>query len=752
MAAQNARIAGARLGITLGVILLWFGFACSAEAALVKLDFEDLGPGTVVTNQYGDRGIVFSNHVIGQSPTAHSGTHVLLSAKPSDEIFQGIPIAISFNAPQRRVHLFAASSGVPLPGTLTAFDANGNVIATDGPKTVPVDVYTTPFQVQDSAATPRIVRVELRLDDAAHFGIDDLEIEGDPAPPPPPAPRVVFISPIDGAEIDATTMAITGTVTGDGLLSSVTLTMLFARPPESTAPPFQSSLPLNGAGQARTFAIPDFSIVPLGPISLTVRAENIGGAAGVGSVKINNLPTAIRSRLATEGGPAAFGGFSFGLYASGCRIAVFTQGLVSNDDNTQTTRVARGPILAKWLSLRSAFETNGIGCPLGEERSGPGNTRVQDFQGGRIYVGGPVAAAFVPRVFADAIDLRGGEAATGIPLSDPTNSSGAMQTWLFQRFMRPERPELIPSTLEIRGTPPRLWLERQSWDLSVDTTATIWEDFSCSGLQGPCDVTAPPPEPPPIPNAGLFCDDTTYPFGPAEWRAILSNYISTPVFGVATSSSFAEVDNPLTHEYIYDHNCPLQVDCPSDWTVHIKPIGPQRGIAPFSSILASNTRLELEYENYIAQYAHVLMDWPEVGDLFQATGRWIIDCGHDTYHSELHPIFSFAKMKTVTFQGRPTTRADIWVNGWWPGDAIEVNIFPPPRPSPDSILSLNKPVDADAAFNVNLTFSFEPAAASNHAHVIFTAARREVEVTSAGEMLFQSGRGYEGQWFIAWSP
>jgi hypothetical protein len=30
-----------------------------------------------------------------------------------------------------------------------------------------------------------------------------------------------------------------------------------------------------------------------------------------------------------------------GLYASGCRIAVFAQGLVSNDDNTQTTRVAR---------------------------------------------------------------------------------------------------------------------------------------------------------------------------------------------------------------------------------------------------------------------------------------------------------------------------------------------------------------------------------------------------------------------------
>src|SRR5437764_3195469 len=126
MAARNETGAGARVRIGLATVLLGLCLGLSAEAAPVILDFEDLSPGTVVTNQYGDRGIVFSNHVIGQSPTAHSGTHVLLSASPSDEIFQGIPIAITFNAPQARVHLFAASSGVQLPGTLTAFDASGN--------------------------------------------------------------------------------------------------------------------------------------------------------------------------------------------------------------------------------------------------------------------------------------------------------------------------------------------------------------------------------------------------------------------------------------------------------------------------------------------------------------------------------------------------------------------------------------------------------------------------------------------------
>jgi hypothetical protein len=146
------------------------------------------------------------------------------------------------------------------------------------------------------------------------------------------------------------------------------------------------------------------------------------------------------------------------------------------------------------------------------------------------------------------------------------------------------------------------------------------------------------------------------------------------------------------------------------------------------------------------------MDWPLVGDLFFAAGRWIIDCGHTPYRTELHPIFMFAKMKSERFGGHLTTRADIWVNGWYPGDAIEFDIFPPPRPSPDSTLTLNKPVDADAAFNVNVEFNFAPVSAPDHVHVTFTASPRNVEVTDAGEMLFESGRGYEGQWFVGWSP
>ena len=213
----------------------------------------------------------------------------------------------------------------------------------------------------------------------------------------------------------------------------------------------------------------------------------------------------------------------------------------------------------------------------------------------------------------------------------------------------------------------------------------------------------------------------------------------------------ASVDNPFSHEYIYEIDCPLKVDCPSDWNISVKTIGPQRGIAPFTSIVAENTYVENEYEAYYANYAHVFLDWPFTGDLWAAAGRWIIDCGHTPYRTELHPVFMWAKMKAEMFQGHLATRADVWVNGWYPGDPIEFDIFPPPRPSPDALMTVVKPVDQDAAFNVNVEFSFEPAGTANHVRVRFTAAPRQVEVKDNGEMIFQSGRGYEGKWFVYWS-
>jgi hypothetical protein len=57
-------------------------------------------------------------------------------------------------------------------------------------------------------------------------------------------------------------------------------------------------------------------------------------------------------------------------------------------------------------------------------------------------------------------------------------------------------------------------------------------------------------------------------------------------------------------------------------------------------------------------------------------------------------------------------------------------------------------VDADAAFNVSLTYSLQPESA-NHVYAVYGTIRHN-EVTDAGEMRFQPGCGYEGQWYIYW--
>ena len=53
--------------------------------------------------------------------------------------------------------------------------------------------------------------------------------------------------------------------------------------------------------------------------------------------------------------------------------------------------------------------------------------------------------------------------------------------------------------------------------------------------------------------------------------------------------------------------------------------------------------IKTEYEVSYAAMAHNFLGAPAVGDLIHTTGRWIVDCGHDTYKTELHPIFSYAR-------------------------------------------------------------------------------------------------------------
>lgn len=792
-------------------------FIAPAFAAPTLLDFEDIASGTTVTAQYGPRGVVFSNHFLGTDPAAHSGTQVLRTIAPQSEVFTPVPLVMTFTSAQARVKLFAGAPGSAINGTLTAFDAGGNVVAQDGPKLVAADVFTTMFEV--TVTTASITRAELRLGDFAYYAIDDLEFEGEPAAEAPPPPQVSIMSPPDGAQLDVEAIAIEGTIAGEGVLSA-SATVEFGRPPsQASAPVFKTALVLSGSGQTRQFNLPGgFNGVPFGPVKVTVEAENFAGGKGADSATFVNLPQAIRDRAALLGA-SALGAFRFGVRTTACRIAVYENAAISADAAAGATFVIRGDILPKWIAEQSR-----MGCPTGEEEprkqfSFEGHDWcylvdgehpcvnpdiagvVQNFAGGRIHSTAGIGTFYVPAVFCDIIEKRGGAAATGVPMADPTSSAGPMQTWLFQRFATPELPLRLPSTIEIRGGAPRIYIERQAGHLldqnsrnATPTTATIWEHFPCSGYQGPCDVAPTPPQPAPIENPGdKFCQGTTFPFGPTEWEPILGNWVSTPLFGVVNMSKMATIDLGLNHEWCYQDGLEWKdlagvgggfllggaagavggfvavrdMTCPSDWLLRVEPYGAHAGTGPHGTLYAgtSKTSVKVEYERFYGDMV-VWMGGPVVGDLMFLAGRWIIDCGHDSYKSELHPISMFSKMKTVTtltepftgivdpnpFGGTPDnpvpgTQADIWVTGWYPGDPVAFEIHPPPRPSPDAVLTVNKPVDSQAIVGVNMTWS----AVNGIVGLRFNAPLRKNTVTEYGEMVWESGRGYEGQWYVHWS-
>jgi LGFP repeat len=732
-----------------------------------RVNFDDFPAGTSVTTQYAARGVLFDGEHIALAQGAPSGTNVLRADDPISEFDRATSIRMRFTSTLTRIRVRAGVvSGSARSATLRAFDANDNLLASDGPRNV-TGQFATVFNLSVASAAIRWAELDM---DGPGAAIDDLGLDGDaPVPLPTTPPTIQVTSPaanlVIGADLGFVAhVHITGRVDGESLMPTIRLTIHRSALPGAQVTDDIVDLPLAGSGVNRTFSVdPE---VTLGPHTFTLTATNIAGLTASAEVHVTYLPDAIRLRFEHDGGTATFGNFLAGGVEGDRYIAIYDHGAISLRGSTTVTVLSL--IFSKWMSVRDPGAFPRLGAPVTEQRTLPAGGTAQDFSDGRIYVslqGGP---HYVSSVFVDAIDRLGGENLMGVPISDPTHFDAltlpdAMQTWQFQQFIRLDHSYLLPSTIELRGSPPRLYVERQGGyvyeltlagvpaqeleqELFVADAPTIWYSFSCEDSDGPCTV-AVPTSGPPIQNAGArYCDGTTYPFGPPpypagppQWSAIRGQYLATPIMGIVQASHPADSDNPLTHEHYGDP--PF---FPSDWRLYLYPLNPYRSL-----LRSGQQTLELEFEEYFARHFFVGQNGqPTLGNLVFATGRWIIDCGHDNYNAEIHPPFVLARMHTVTFQGTEATEANIWVNGFFPGDPVEFDIYPPPRPSANATLSLQKPVDQDAAIDV--TVAFDIAAAEDHVHVRFTASSRHVPVTGMGEMKWQAGRAYEGTWHVYW--
>ena len=750
-------------------------FAARLAAAQTTITFEEFPAGTELRNQYANKGVHFRGATIYINSAPHSGKNVLYAVPPNVEAFT-FPgsLPIDFDAAQRSVRLFAGTDGSePVTATLTAFDASGKAIAHDGPRALPAHQVKTMMEVRVPQAAIR--RVELLYANNGNETMDDLVFEGLPVGElPRTPPKVIIGSPKPAQQTSDGVFTVEGTVSGPRLDSHAVLRVHIPRAPgSSTTADYSYPIELADTGPPDVRSFSQVVSLGVGPQTITVDAENSAGKHGQASVVIDALPSAIRARLRQEGGNAVLGAFLFGSVTAfaNCSYAVYATGAIASVNGA--TSAVRGPVFRKWLAKQDQQRFPQLGCSQGEERAVAATGRAQDFAGGRVY-STPSGAFFVPPVFTAAIDVLGGEAGVGLPLSDPTSDSRpAFNTWLFQRFAR--KGVVLPSTLEIRGNPPRLFVERQAGDgtLFADVlrpnNPVIVEAFDCATTAGPCSSAAPPDEPL-MTGTAAFCNGKEFNwkqlvsgvFGgtpdPPEWVPIKGHYVQTPIWGALFNVHLANGDNPFAHHSSFEP-CPTptlealvnEKICPSDWDLKIRPLPGYRSLQP-----EGRDAVQVEFERVDFQAHMVGYGDPTPGDLIFASGRFIVDCGHGPkFKTEIHPPSVYASVSSATHNGRPSTQADIWVNRFFaggngPGDAVEFDVYPPPRPSPQATLGASTPGDQAGA----VTVTFKSMGPFGPFRVRITAKPGRPEVTKYGEMKMRADDevfGFDGRLKVYWS-
>jgi hypothetical protein len=508
------------------------------------INFDDLADNTAVDSQYVASGVLFNGqvgipgrgpHISAGDVTAHSGKNVLVNDPIANE-FSGGPVVFTFLTPQKTVAFFAgcflsSNGNIPNPGTLQAFDVNGNLLSTVN-QAVACGQTSTPFSVSSTSAN--IAKVSIGTGSFSYTFIDDLQFGGGaPITLPPGTPMVTITIPTtDTLNFVDQPLRIIGNVSGEGLLPTVKASLQLVTPPPMVGVPGAQGgvIPLAPAGTSQLFdsaftgSTASFGTLMIGTYQLIVTATNLAAVTGSATVKFTSMPSAVAATASAN----SFGSFQFAEGAEGgCQVAKFQSGAVAYFPGSGKVIPIPADIASKWFSAQGTGQNytvlrggGQLGCPVAPDVStvvsplSPGGLLVldtQDFVRGRIYAPLGGTATYTPKVLVDAItaiSTVGGTSVpslndplgvneVGIPVSDPTaDIAGEEPTILFQQFARVGYAGL-PNTLEIRGRSPKLYIERVGGSMvdflaaqgkapqvapgaKLDATPTIWESYDCS--------------------------------------------------------------------------------------------------------------------------------------------------------------------------------------------------------------------------------------------------------------------------------
>ncbi len=202
----------------------------------------------------------------------------------------------------------------------------------------------------------------------------------------------------------------------------------------------------------------------------------------------------------------------------------------------------------------------------------------------------------------------------------------------------------------------------------------------------------------------------------------------------------------------------------NDWIVDLRPDpeygfllaydteheDPEQGFGNFS------VELQGSLENEVEQWLVPVGYRPEPGDRIHLVGRWVIDCGHEDWHAELHPIEAFvsthARVRAAT-NGGSEGLASVVVTGDWPGGRLALDVWPPARPDAATTLAWRRDRTGEALSGLSITETLEPAPAPNHLHleIVSTDARRPLATGDWNEVEPHPTRRLATRYHLWWS-
>ncbi len=776
-----------------------------ADRSLSQITFDDAPvttPPPKIGVRYGNQGVLlpkssrlFTLPTRGLRSKAHSGTKVLLSNDLANEQ-DPRPLVIDLTYNIRAVTLYTGvpwdSHGERVNISLKAFNELGNLVARSdkfayGPSDINLALQVKDPQMQH---TIRKIEVDAQQGGTGHFEfIDDLTLSSE-GPPPVLAtepPKVVITSP-SAAETNTGVLTISGKIHGKGLLPKYAppeLTVSYPVDPSSGTLPHKQELGLNkelnwvhpipSGDPYLAFTLP-FQLTYFGKNAIKVTASN---AAGSGSAQksITYFPADITKEYNKKGKWNTFGDLIWGKKMGGCISAIYQKGAIFS--SPAGTYSVLGKIFTKWKSLTTPNDLLGLlGCATGPEKSIPGGIS-QDFVGGRAY-SGSAGTFYVITPFLDAIDKLNFVSEFGLPASDPVKQTQPGLPSLWQKFKRTIDGVPFVSAMEVTEKPLTVWIAtpdiegtKRAGAKITSRVATNWDSYDYKKVTDPSVKISKPKLGKGMPYSALSkaCGGGHYPGTAPEWVSLSANKIVS-YMGNVQSSKFASEDAP------WSHDCSTWKDgevgfAGVDWRVYVTPDAGYEGMLGGDGTTISEGRLiypNYEQTNLEIEYEYCLVGFPpesnptgylKQGDKIITAGRFVVDCGchpsfgavpskmcESTYKSEIHPPAFMFDIYTLVKSGQPSTVADmVYLDWWYPGEVVELDLYPPPRPKPDVVLTASIPIwnkfcTTDKG-HCGIQNSLEPITSPNHIRLKITG-RPDVKFHTPPNESTKNGQLFHG--------